>query len=119
MFSVTSADCDWQFVRGSGKGGQKRNKTSSAVRCTHRASGAVGFSENGRSQMHNRQAAFEKMAHTPEFKKWHAAECARCTGAMRKIDEWVEQQLKAPVTKVEVKDDRGRWVNESGVENEV
>ena len=50
LFSVTAADCRFDYYRGSGKGGQKRNKTSSAVRCTHIASGAVGASDDTRSQ---------------------------------------------------------------------
>ena len=37
LFSVTAADCDWQYIRGTGPGGQKRNKTETKVRCVHRA----------------------------------------------------------------------------------
>jgi protein subunit release factor B len=50
LFSVTEKDCRFDYFRGSGKGGQKRNKTDSAVRCTHAPSGAVGASEALRSQ---------------------------------------------------------------------
>ena len=47
LFSVTAGDCKWDYYRGTGSGGQKKNKTSNCVRCTHTASGAVGKSEDG------------------------------------------------------------------------
>lgn len=43
--------------RGHGKGGQARNKTSSAVRLTHLASGEVVVVERGRSQHQNLEQA--------------------------------------------------------------
>ena len=54
LFSVTAKDCDWDYYRGSGAGGQKRNKTSNAVRCTHKDSKAVGKAEDTRSQLQNK-----------------------------------------------------------------
>lgn len=42
VFSLTKDDFEWEYFRGTGKGGQKKNKTSSAVRCKHLESGAVG-----------------------------------------------------------------------------
>lgn len=68
LFSVTAKDCRWDTFRGTGKGGQKRNKTESAVRCTHIASGAVGQSDDSRSQHDNRRTAFKRMAETDVFK---------------------------------------------------
>ena len=50
LFSVTAKDCRFDYYRGSGAGGQHRNKTESAVRCTHLASGAVGQAEDHREQ---------------------------------------------------------------------
>nr|WP_298657373.1 peptide chain release factor-like protein [uncultured Flavobacterium sp.] len=60
LFSVTKEDCDWSYTKGTGSGGQKRNKTSSAVHCTHRESGAKGYSEASRSQLDNKRDAFLK-----------------------------------------------------------
>jgi protein subunit release factor B len=68
VLSVTLKDCDVQTKRGSGKGGQNRNKRDTAVRIVHRASGAVGESQEQRSQLQNKQAAFRRMAETPRFK---------------------------------------------------
>lgn len=70
MFSVTAADCEWQVFRGSGNGGQKKQKTSSGVRCCHRPSGAEGKATDSRDQSINRKTAFERMVATDEFQSW-------------------------------------------------
>ncbi len=57
LFSVTAKDCRFDFYRGSGAGGQHRNKTDSAVRVTHLNSGAVGKCEESRSQ-HKKTGSF-------------------------------------------------------------
>ena len=51
-----------EFYRGSGKGGQKRNKTSSACRITHIPTELAATCEAGRSQSQNRATAFGKLA---------------------------------------------------------
>lgn len=112
LFSVTKDDCDWSYTRGTGSGGQKKNKTSSAVHCTHRDSGAHGYSETSRSQLQNRQDAFGKMIATETFKKWHKIECARRTGMLADIDQVVDEQMKK--IKVEVRQN-GKWVDESSL----
>jgi hypothetical protein len=70
MFSVTAADCRWDVFRGSGDGGQKKQKTSSGVRCVHEPSGAEGKATDSRMQSQNRKTAFERMVATPEFQGW-------------------------------------------------
>jgi protein subunit release factor B len=107
LYSVTAADCDWDYMRGTGPGGQKRNKTESKVRCTHRASGAVGESDETRDQGKNKRLAFRKMAETKEFKAWHIVETARKTGLLKQVEETVDRMMKE--TRVEIKDDKGRW----------
>jgi protein subunit release factor B len=67
LLSVTLKDCDVQTKRGHGKGGQNRNTRDTAVRIVHRASGAVGESQEQRSQLQNKRAAFLRMAQTPVF----------------------------------------------------
>lgn len=54
---VPDADIDWQATRGSGPGGQHRNKTSTAVIATHRPTGLQVRVDGGRSQHQNREAA--------------------------------------------------------------
>lgn len=51
------ADCDVQRTRGSGPGGQHRNKVSTAVRLTHRPTGVSVLASERRSQAQNHAAA--------------------------------------------------------------
>ena len=54
---VREADLDEQFVRGSGKGGQKINKTSSCVVLLHKPSAIMIKCQKERSQAMNRYFA--------------------------------------------------------------
>lgn len=110
LFSVTASDCDWSYTKGTGAGGQKRNKTSSAVHCTHRASKAHGYSEDTRSQLDNKKLAFQRMAATDKFKKWHQHEISVRTGQQAIIDANVEKEMKK--IKVETRQD-GKWTEVS------
>ncbi|MBO5307916.1 MAG: peptide chain release factor-like protein [Lentisphaeria bacterium] len=53
--------CDLEFTKGTGNGGQKRNKTSSAVRLRHRESGLTAEDCSERSQHRNRANALQKL----------------------------------------------------------
>ena len=118
LFSVTANDCEWSYTKGTGSGGQKKNKTSSAVHCMHRPSGAHGYSEASRSQLDNKREAFVKMANSKEFKEWHKMETMRRNGQMAVIDSIVEREIKK--IKIEVHDEQGRWtqVKESELKDE-
>jgi protein subunit release factor B len=107
LFSVTSKDCEWSYTKGTGAGGQKRNKTSSAVHCHHRLSGAHGYSESSRSQHDNKRDAFQKMSETKEFIIWHRREAMKRMGVLNEIDRQVENELLYN-TKLEIKID-GVW----------
>ena len=109
LFSVTASDCDWQYLRGTGPGGQKRNKTESKVRCLHRASGAIGESDETRSQHDNKRIAFRKMAHTATFKTWHRIECARLMGDKLTLDQKVDKLMEPRNIKTEFRDENGMW----------
>jgi hypothetical protein len=55
------AQCDVDTYRASGPGGQKRNKTSSAVRIRHPPSGLIVIAEESRSQHENRARALRRL----------------------------------------------------------
>src|ERR1700733_2356315 len=53
--------CEVDTYRASGPGGQKRNKTSSAVRLRHLPSGMIVIAEESRSQHENKAKAIRRM----------------------------------------------------------
>ncbi len=55
------AACDVHAYRASGPGGQKRNKTSSAVRLRHRPTGLTVVGTESRSQHENRARALRRL----------------------------------------------------------
>ena len=55
------AQCEVDTYRASGPGGQKRNKTSSAVRLRHAPTGLVVIAEESRSQHENKAKALKRL----------------------------------------------------------
>ena len=106
LFSLTKKDFRWDYYRGSGKGGQKRNKTENCCRCVHEPSGAVGKSEEGRSKEQNRKRAFRRMAESKKFQDWCRLEAAKVCGDAELVRQKVEQEMKK--IRVETRED-GVW----------
>src|SRR5947209_11927360 len=55
------AQCALDTYRASGPGGQKRNKTSSAVRLRHLPTGLIVIAEESRSQHENKAKALKRL----------------------------------------------------------
>lgn len=110
LFSITANDCKFTPYKGSGAGGQKRNKTSSAIRCEHLASGAIGECEEHREQTLNKKEAFKRMYNTEKFQKWLELEIKIRSGELAIIEAKVDKIMKN--VKVEIKED-GKWVDAS------
>ncbi|MEL7147241.1 MAG: peptide chain release factor H [Bacteroidota bacterium] len=55
-------DLDYDTFRGSGPGGQHRNKVETAVRVTHRPTGISATSTEYKSQVQNKKEALKKLA---------------------------------------------------------
>ncbi len=59
--SVLEKEVELSFVRGSGPGGQHRNKVETGVRLHHPPSGITVVATSERSQTRNRETAFERL----------------------------------------------------------
>ena len=59
--AVLLRDCEFIMQKGTGNGGQKINKTSSAVRLRHRPTGIAVAANEKRSQSRNRHIALRKL----------------------------------------------------------
>lgn len=108
LFTVTANDCTWTYYRGSGPGGQKKNKTSNCARVLHEPSGAVGNGEQGRSQFENRKIAWKQMANSPTFQTWCKTKAYELSGKAEEVKKEVEFQLLSN-TLVEIESDDG-WI---------
>lgn len=106
LFSVTAKDFEWSYTRGTGNGGQKKNKTSSAVHCKHSLSGARGYSEASRSQADNKRDAWLKCIEDKRFKNWLHLETMRRTGEEAEVQRTVEKELRKVKTEIRVD---GKW----------
>lgn len=82
---IRPEDLDEGFCRGSGSGGQHRNKTSTAVHLRHLPSGLHVRVDGGRSQSINRQTALELLRARLQAQRDGAAEAER----------WAERKAQA------------------------
>jgi protein subunit release factor B len=111
---IIPADVEEKFVRGSGPGGQKINKTSSTVCLRHRPTGVEVRVQRERSQAANRELAWQELC-----KKLETA--LRQAEAVRRAAVEKERRRKRPKTRGQkrrmvetkrrrriAKDDRGR-----------
>lgn len=57
---IPKSDLRTEFMRGTGPGGQHRNKTDSACRITHLPTGISAYADE-RSQSHSRRAAMSEL----------------------------------------------------------
>lgn len=66
-------DLEWRYCRGSGAGGQHRNKTETAVQLTHKPTGLLVRCETERSQLQNKASALALL----RARLWERAYCTQ------------------------------------------
>lgn len=111
LFSVSIKDCRVDTFTVPGNGGGGKDTSSTGVRIVHPPSGAEGKATDTRSQAKNKQLAFKRMAESKAFKAWHRTVTAELiTG--KSVDDRVEEAMEPKNLKIEIKDDKGRWVAE-------
>jgi protein subunit release factor A len=115
LFSVTKKDLVIEYFSGTGNGGQHKNKHQNCCRVKHPPSGAVGLCQEERSKVQNTKKAFRRMVDSDKFQAWLRLETARRTGEIAEIEKAVDKSLS--MVKLEVRDERGLWVEVS--ENEL
>lgn len=86
---VAPGDIEETFIRGSGPGGQKINKTSSTVRLVHRPTGVEVRCQDERSQAQNRLAAMERLCESLENRQ-------RAAAAARQAERERERRRRRP-----------------------
>lgn len=111
LFSVSIKDCEVQTFCTGGNGGQHRNAKQNGVRVIHHPSGARGEHRDGRDQFINKREAFTKMAQSKEFQLWARIEAARLQGKPS-VEQIVDRMMQPENMRVEIKDEKGRWVKE-------
>lgn len=77
LLAVRPEDVEERFVRGTGAGGQKINKTSSTVALRHRPTGVEVRIQDERSQVQNRLRAWVALADKLEWRRAEAANAAQ------------------------------------------
>ena len=98
LVSVTKKDFAVTYYKGSGNGGQKRNKTMSGVRISHPDSGAVASDCSTPSQLTNKRTAFKRLVDSDKFAAWlrkETAEALMSDTAKRLRDEAIQRRVDA------------------------
>lgn len=108
LFSVAAKDLVVETFRGSGAGGQNRNKRETGVRIKHPASGATGQSCDERSQAQNKRTALSRLRDSREFTLWVKREVGRIAVSDSEIENRVNRSMRKENLVIET--GGGPWV---------
>jgi len=117
LFSVTRKDFVIEPYKGSGSGGQHRNKTMSCIRIRHPESGAEAIATENREQGRNKKLAFKRIVDSKKFRSWikiRSSETAQSQKELKKkIDDIVDKSMESDNLLVETYDvEEEKWIKE-------
>ena len=98
-------------IRGSGPGGQNKNKNFTGRRITHKHTGLYAEATDSKSSEQNLKNAFLRLVKSAKFKMWYNEQLLEIEHGERMRAE-VERMMHPNNILVEVKDENGRWINE-------
>jgi len=118
LFSVTRKDFVIEPFKGSGAGGQHRNKTMSCVRIRHPESGAEAIGTEHREQSKNKRLAFRRVAESKRFQTWIKIKACETVYSKkeleRRLNEMVDRLMRPENIRVEIYDsEKKKWVKEN------
>jgi protein subunit release factor A len=100
LFSVGIKDCKVDTFTVGGNGGAGKDTSNTGVRVSHLPSGAMGVCVASRSQLKNKQTAFQRMAESKEFQLWAKLKAYELA-TERSIEELVDVQMNPKNLKIE------------------
>lgn len=106
---ASKKDFDISYFKGSGAGGQNRQKNATGVQLIHRESGAMGRCSETRSLIQNKKKAFENLVKTPKFKLFINKKLYEIQQG-ETMEQAVERAMISENLDVQIKQD-GKWVS--------
>lgn len=105
---IPGKDFFLQATKGSGPGGQNRNKNSTAIILTHPASGVVIRASEHKSQLQNKKAALKRLIQSDRFKIWLRMETAARELGYANLEAKVDEMISERNLKIEYFDPGGK-----------
>ncbi len=101
LFTLYPKDFRVDTFRGSGAGGQNRNKRDTGIRVVHIESGASAECCEERQQGQNKKRALQKLIETPKFRAWLRLKAASVSLGFSTIEQQIEKTMSENNLKIE------------------
>lgn len=118
LFSVTKKDFIIEPYKGSGKGGQHRNKTMSCCRIKHPDSGATAQACEERDFHRNKKVAFRRLVLSEKFQSWRKRKACELLHGVKETEKKIKKVLAPENIKIEEREDN-KWVEHSLTDEEI